>query len=47
VLQLLDVQIKMIIEAALVKHKGSRLRWSIICLAIAAALGWPGPARGR
>ncbi len=38
-LQLLDVQIKMVMEAAeLVKHKGSRLRWSVICLAIAAAL---------
>ncbi len=38
-LQLLDVQIKMIMDAAqLVKHKGSRVRWSVICLAIAAAL---------
>jgi len=38
-LQLLDVQIKMVMDAAeLVKHKGSRVRWSVFCLAMAAAL---------
>ena len=38
-LQLLDVQIKMVMDAAdLVKRKGGRVRWSVICLALAAAL---------
>lgn len=38
-LQLLDVQIKMVMEAAdLVKSKGWRVRFSVICLAVAAAL---------
>jgi hypothetical protein len=38
-LQLLDVQIKMIMDTAeLVKYKGRRVRWSVVCLAIAAAL---------
>jgi len=38
-LQLLDLQIKMVMETAeLVKRKGSRVRWSVLCLAIAAAL---------
>jgi hypothetical protein len=38
-LQLLDVQIKIVMDAAeLVKRKGSRVRSSVICLAIAATL---------
>lgn len=38
-LQLLDVQIKMVMEAAeQVKSKGQRVRWSVICLAVAVAL---------
>ena len=38
-LQLLDLQIEMVVEAAeQVKRKGSRVRWSVTCLAIAAAL---------
>ena len=38
-LQLLDLQIKMVMEIAeQVKRKGSRLRWSVTCLAVATAL---------
>jgi hypothetical protein len=38
-LHLLDVQIKMIMDTAqLVKREGARVRWSAICLAIAAVL---------
>jgi hypothetical protein len=38
-LQLLDLQIKMVMEVAeQVKKKGARVRWSVTCLAIATAL---------
>lgn len=38
-LQLLDLQIQMVMEVAeQVKRKGSRVRWSVTCLAIATAL---------
>jgi hypothetical protein len=38
-LQLLDLQIQMVMEAAeQVKRKGSRVRWSVACLATATAL---------